>query len=276
MFHDHDVLLFRQRLDDLCDAESLVYVEVRRGLVEEVDVGILQHRGGDGHALKLSARKLGDVPIEERLQVERSRKLVESPLAVDFRQQIAHPARVDFAQLVDVLWLDRGREFLRRDLLEVVMELGASEVIKYLVPVGFLPSVMSQVRRNLSAQKADARRLSYPVRAQKSDDLAFLRNREAKQSERILPVLMHQIFFQGLGQTDDSNRVEGALLDTIMDELATCYVSLVLLNFQVENRYIVNLVRSYLTDRHVHKLIIRDVVARHTVALLEEFQSQQL
>src|SRR5438132_1079618 len=65
VLHDDDVLLLREGLDDLRDMESLIDVEIRRRLVEEVDVRILQHRRGNRHALELAARQLRDVPIEE-------------------------------------------------------------------------------------------------------------------------------------------------------------------------------------------------------------------
>ena len=129
MLHDDDVLLLRKGLDDLRDPEPLVDVEVGRGFVEEIDVRVLEHRRGNRHPLELPARQLGDVSIEKRIQFEGLGELGQPTATIDLGQEVSHAARVDLAQLVHILRLDRRREPFVRDLLEVVVELRAGKVV---------------------------------------------------------------------------------------------------------------------------------------------------
>ena len=86
VFYDDDVLLLRKRLDDLRDLEALVDVEVRRRLVEEVDVRVLEHRRRDRHPLEFPAGELGDVPVKEGTELEGDDKFAQPPAAIDLCQ----------------------------------------------------------------------------------------------------------------------------------------------------------------------------------------------
>jgi len=187
VFHDDDIFLLREGLDDLSRLAALVDVEVRRWLVEEVDVGLFEHRCGDRHALQLAARQLRDVPIQERFEVEGHRQLGEATSLVDLRQEISDTARVNLAQFVDILRLDGGGEFLVRNLREVVVELRSGEVVEHFFPIGFFSAVVAEIRRDLSAQEADAGGLADTVRAEQADDLPLLRTGRRKRRKAFFP-----------------------------------------------------------------------------------------
>src|SRR2546425_5578464 len=78
----------------------------------------------------------------------------EATSLVGLRQEIPDTAGVDLAQLVDVLRLDGRREFLVRNLRQVIVELRSGEVVEDFFPVRLLAAVGSPGRRPLPAQEA--------------------------------------------------------------------------------------------------------------------------
>jgi len=72
---------------------------------------------------------------------------------------------------------------------------------------------VAEIRRDLSAQEADTGSLADAVRPEKADDLSLLRNRETEKTERVLSILVHEIFLQGFWKTDNTNRVERTFAD---------------------------------------------------------------
>src|SRR5439155_391861 len=82
------------------------------------------------------------------------------------------------------------------------------------LPVRFLPTVMTEIRRGLAAQHAHARGLADPVRTEEANDFPFLRDRDAEESEGVLPVLVDEVFLERFRKADNPNRIEGTFLDT--------------------------------------------------------------
>jgi len=72
---------------------------------------------------------------------------------------------------------------------------------------------MAEIWRNLSAQQADTRRLADPIWSEQADDLALLRDRETEEAERVLSILVNEIFLKRLGETDDPNCIERTFAD---------------------------------------------------------------
>src|SRR5438094_6918043 len=112
---------------------------------------------------------------------------------VDLPKEIPDLAGIHFAQFVDVLGLDRGRERFVGDLLEVAVNLRPLEVLEDVVPVRLLPTVVAEVRGGLARQDADRGRLADPVRPEEADDLALLRDWDPEQAKGVIPVLMDEI-----------------------------------------------------------------------------------
>ena len=179
---------------------------------------------------------------------------------VDLPKEIPDLAGIHFAQFVDVLGLDRGREPFVRDLLEVAVNLRPLEVLEDVVPVRLLPTVVAEVRGGLARQDADRGRLADPVRPEEADHLALLRDRDPEQSKGVLPVLMDEIFFECFREADDPNRVERAFADTVMDDLPGRRICLVLLDFEIENLQALHPSRFNAPDRGVNELLVHEIV----------------
>ena len=73
---------------------------------------------------------------------------------------------------------------------------------------------MTEIRRGLAAQHAHARGLADPVRTEEANDFPFLRDRDAEESEGVLPVLVDEVFLERFRKADNPNRIEGTFLDT--------------------------------------------------------------
>src|SRR3989441_5546597 len=119
----------------------------------------------------------------------------EATSLVGLRQEIPDTAGVDLAQLVDVLRLDGRREFLVRNLRQVIVELRSGEVVEDFFPVRLLAAVVTQVRRHLPAQEAHTRGLADSVRTEQANDLPLLRDRGAGETKRGLSLLMYGVVF---------------------------------------------------------------------------------
>lgn len=66
MFNDNDIVIVsEQRSNDLGGAQTLLDIEIRGGLVEHVDVGLLHTDGTNGESLQLTTRQESDVTIHD-------------------------------------------------------------------------------------------------------------------------------------------------------------------------------------------------------------------
>ena len=108
MLDDHDLLLDAQVLDEAGHLDPLIDIEVRCGLVEEVDVGVLHHGRGHGDPLQLSAGQLVQLPVEDLRQLEHLGGLVDGHALLDPGQQVSDDALGCLRELVDVLRLHGG------------------------------------------------------------------------------------------------------------------------------------------------------------------------
>src|SRR5437879_906383 len=152
------------------------------------------------------------------MRVEGHDELGETASLISLRQEIPDSARINLAQLVDILWLDCRRQLLVRNLRQIIVELCAREVVEHFFPIRFLAAIVAEIRRHLPAEEAHTRGLANPVRAEKPDDLSLFRDRETKETERVLSILVHEIFLQGFWKTDDPNCVERTFAHTVVNE----------------------------------------------------------
>ena len=142
VLHRHHARVRReQRSDRARRAQPLRHVEVGRGLVEHVHVGLLQQHQRQRQPLQLAAAQLLHTPREHGRQLELRHHRVERTTLVPRRQQLTHvqPERRErLGQQVDVLQLGDCRLAVVQHAREVALQLGASVVRQHVVPLGGL------------------------------------------------------------------------------------------------------------------------------------------
>ncbi len=212
MLDDQDLLALREFADHLRNPQALPDVQVRGGLVEEVHVRVPEDRGGDGHPLQLAPGEGGDVPVQGVGDAQPPHQRLRPPRGVHPVQEGPHRPLVVAGDLVHVLGLDGGPDGAVGDPLQVVVELRARVGIQDGVP-GRLALVVPQVRDDLPAEDPEGGGLPDSVGAQEPRDLPLLGDGEAEQPERVPVKLVDQILLQLVGEVDDPQGVEGALLD---------------------------------------------------------------
>ena len=177
--HDHEAVA-AELLQDLHDLNGGLRVEGARGLVGEDDLGVVDDRAGDGHALHLSARKLVGLFVEVVAQAHTAQGLLRAGAALGLgcaREQKRH--------------LDVGDHALVRDEV-VALEDEAHAVVAIGVPVlvavafGGAP-VDDEVARGVLVQAADdveQRRLAAARLPQHAHELAVA-ERDVDALERV-------------------------------------------------------------------------------------------
>ena len=100
MFDHHHVPLAaaRELPDGARRRAALRDVEVRRGLVEEVDVGLLHEHQADGDALQLATAKLTELPGADDAEVECSAHGLEHSSVVLGAEQLGDALRRQMAR----------------------------------------------------------------------------------------------------------------------------------------------------------------------------------
>lgn len=121
--HDDVVIVAEERADDLGGGQTLLDIKVGGGLVEHVDVGVLDADSTDGETLELTTRKVGNVAVQKMLKLKGLEDLFgifERGAALD---QVTHAlvgAAHSLGDLVNVLRLDDRLEVILKQLGEVV------------------------------------------------------------------------------------------------------------------------------------------------------------
>ncbi|PWZ00343.1 hypothetical protein BCV70DRAFT_109253 [Testicularia cyperi] len=165
VFDGNDVSVgVEERADHSGGIETLLDIEIRRGLVEHVDVGILNARHADGKALQLTTREVLNITVEHLLEVE----LVDDLLfVVTLELAIEELGDRGLAldgtrNVVDVLRLDESLDVVLEHFGEEILQLGSTEVLEDLLPVGRV-IVTTQVGLLLSCENLERGRLADTV-----------------------------------------------------------------------------------------------------------------
>jgi len=198
-------VVVRELADEPGDDHPLADVEVRRDLVEEVEVRVAGETRRDGDALELAAGDGVDVLVHHRTDVEAVDEVVERAALVGALQQFAGVAVELVRDLVDVLRLSRDRHVAVLQRFEVVLEPGTAEAVEDALPVA-VGGVVAEVRDHLAGERVDGRRLPDPVRPEDAGDAARLGGREAVQRERVVAVAVDRVVVELGGDLDGVER----------------------------------------------------------------------
>jgi len=115
--------------------QTLLDVEVAGGLVEHVDVRLLDHTDGDGKALKLTPREVSNLTGLHIGEVEVKNDAVSVLLLVLVGHDFSNNTLDSLRDVINILGLDDSLEVVFQNLGEVVLELGATEVAENFLPV---------------------------------------------------------------------------------------------------------------------------------------------
>mmetsp|Transcript_40814 Transcript_40814/g.89258 ORF Transcript_40814/g.89258 Transcript_40814/m.89258 type:complete len:226 (+) Transcript_40814:1469-2146(+) len=133
-------------------------------------------------------------------------------------KDFAHLPSYTFGNFVNVLRLDHCLQPILEDSCKVRLQLTAAEVSQDLLPVR-RRVILPQVGLQLAGQDGQRCGLPNAVGAYEAQDLSWTRHRQPVQLEGIGAIPMRRLRAQVLGQVDDGDGLEGALLhaDTTAD-----------------------------------------------------------
>mmetsp|Transcript_34926 Transcript_34926/g.75545 ORF Transcript_34926/g.75545 Transcript_34926/m.75545 type:complete len:324 (+) Transcript_34926:514-1485(+) len=115
--------------------EALLDVEVGGGLVEHVDIGVLNRHNANGETLELSTGKIFNGAVEHLHQVQELRDLFQVVALGLGLQDAAHDALDRTGDVVNILGLDDRLEVVLENPLEIALQLGATEVGENILPI---------------------------------------------------------------------------------------------------------------------------------------------
>lgn len=172
---DDDVVVgAEKRADDTGGSQSLLDIEVGRGLVEHVNIGLLDADCANGETLKLTTREMADITIVNVAQlqgVENSVKVVqaESPFNKSFDALVS---RADsLRNLINILGLDYSLQIILQQLGEVVLQFGTTEVLDDILPIGGIVE-LSKIGLELSAKNFESCTLSDTVGTNETQNIS--------------------------------------------------------------------------------------------------------
>ena len=135
--YDHIVIGSQESTDDSGSVQSLLDIEVRRRLVEHVDIGFLNPHQANGEPLQFSSRKLVNIAIQDMFQFQNIKDIIIIVhLETSFQQTLNGLISSSFQglrYLVDILRLDNRFQIVFKYLREVVLQFRAAEVLKDLL-----------------------------------------------------------------------------------------------------------------------------------------------
>mmetsp|Transcript_88724 Transcript_88724/g.249901 ORF Transcript_88724/g.249901 Transcript_88724/m.249901 type:complete len:297 (+) Transcript_88724:924-1814(+) len=213
VLNDDDVIVhLLESTNHVCGLHALLHVEVGRRLVEHIDVGGLYAEHGDGEALQLTARKVGDATLLQVRQLELL-VVVSHLMIFTLRRQHLSNRHVPKATRdpVHVLRLDHRLEAVFEEAREVGLQLAAPEVRQELRPI-WRGLESPQVRLQLARQHGEGRRLADAIGTDKAQNLPRPGRRQAVQLEGVRTIAVGGVLGQVLRQVDDADRLKGALL----------------------------------------------------------------
>ena len=114
--------------------------------------------------------------------------------------------------MIDVLGLDGGLHGVLENLGEVILKVGSAEVDKDLLPVGGRV-VLAEVGLHLAGEDLEGGTLADTVGTDEAKDLTGTGHRKTMELEGVGAVSVGGVALQILGEVDDGNGLEGALLD---------------------------------------------------------------
>mmetsp|Transcript_6980 Transcript_6980/g.7817 ORF Transcript_6980/g.7817 Transcript_6980/m.7817 type:complete len:322 (+) Transcript_6980:839-1804(+) len=134
LHHNHVFVNSAQFADGARRLQPLSHVQVRRGLVEHVNISILNADDSDRKALQLSTRQVFDGALADIHQVECCGHFLDVVSLIFALHNADHGAFHSFGDVIHVLWLDDGLDVVLEEFCEEVLELTASEVEQDLFP----------------------------------------------------------------------------------------------------------------------------------------------
>ena len=175
-------------------------------------MGFLHRHHGDREALQLSPRQHFDVSLKHVVKLQVAQHLVADAAGVLGCDQRTDVAADRLGDVVDVLRFGDGADVVSQNLRKVVLQLGAA-----VVPQNLLPSrrrvEASQVRLQLAREHLQRRGLADAVRADEPEHLTRPRHWQPVQLEAVGAIAVDRLPCERLGQVDDHDRLERALLD---------------------------------------------------------------
>lgn len=114
--------------------------------------------------------------------------------------------------VIDVLGLDGGLHGVLENLGEVILKVGSAEVDKDLLPVGGRV-VLAEVGLHLAGEDLEGGTLADAVGTDEAKDLTGTGHGKTMELEGVGAVSVGGVALQILGEVDDGNGLEGALLD---------------------------------------------------------------
>ena len=224
VFNNDDIVVgLRQRANDTSSSQTLLDIQVRGGLVKHVNIGFLDTDSSDGKSLQLTTRELVNLTVHEMAEFEGVQNLVQvAQRGAAFQKALNRPLRAtdSLRDLIDILRLDDGLQVILEDLGEVVLELGASEVLDHVVPIRGV-FVAAQVGLELAAENLQCRALSNTVGSDQTQNVSRSGHRQTVELEAVGRVSMGDLRLEIGRQVDNRDSAERALLraDTTSDLL---------------------------------------------------------
>jgi len=215
VFHDqHRAVPLRGDLpDEPGGRDPLADVEVRRHLVEEVEVGIAGEGRRQGDPLELAPGQGVDGLIDDRPDGQPVDDLLERVAFVGPLQELPGDPVELVRDVIDVLRLARDADRLVAERPDVVLELGAAELIADGLPPWRVVEP-AEIRGELAGEDLDRGGFPDPVRTEQPGHAAVLGHRQAVELEGVLAEAVGRLVVEGLREVDDLDRVERTLHDT--------------------------------------------------------------
>lgn len=176
LYHNDVVVVPDERSNHGSGLESLLDIEERTGLVEQVDILLLDADETESESLQLTTGKVGDVTVVNVSQLQNIENLVEVAhgliglLGKDGADG-ALSTTEGLGNLVDILRLDDGVEIILEQLGEVALQFGTTEVADDVGPIGGIFVQSAQVGLELAGEDLECSTLTNTVGSYETENL---------------------------------------------------------------------------------------------------------
>lgn len=175
----------------------------------------------DSKALELTTRQQGHITLIDMTQLKHIQDLLEVVellrLVKEGLDRLLRAAN-GLGELVDILRLHNGGQVVFQKLCEVVLKLGAPEVLDDVLPVRRVVEP-AQVGLQFSTEDLQSGTLADTVRSNETQHVSRPRHRQSVQLEAVGGVSVGDLALEVGGQVDDGDGTERAFLgaDTASD-----------------------------------------------------------
>lgn len=234
---DNDIIIVtKQGANDGRGTQPLLDIEIGRGLIEHVDICLLDAHSADGESLQFTTREEVDVSVHDMVQFQNISNLLHISEGGPARDQMADAllgSTNSLGDLIHVLGLNDGLEIILEELGEVVcrgwlahvvistsglnsssgltLQLRTTEVLDDFLPVRRIV-MAAEIGLELSAENLQCSTLANTVGSNQSENLSRSGHRETMQLEAVGAIAMGDLAFQIGRQVDDGNGIEWAFL----------------------------------------------------------------